>query len=41
MRCACKFRELRREIDKVSGDAAIDVTIEYKTTFTAMLLNDA
>jgi hypothetical protein len=33
------FEEIRREIDKVSGDAAIDVTIEYKTTFTDMLLN--
>jgi hypothetical protein len=35
------FQEIRREIDKVSGDAAIDVTIEYKTTFTDMLLNGA
>jgi len=27
------FEEIRREIDKVSGDAAVNVTIQYKNTF--------
>ena len=33
------FEEIRREIDKASGDAAVDVTIQYKTTLGDMIWN--
>ena len=33
------FQRIREEIDKVSGDAAIDVSIQYGTSFTDLLLN--
>jgi hypothetical protein len=33
------FEEIRREIDKASGDAAVDVTIQYKTSLGDMIWN--
>ena len=33
------YDAVQREITKLGGDAAVDVTIEYKATFVDMLLN--
>lgn len=33
------YDTIQREISKFSGDAAVNVTIEYKATFVDMLLN--
>jgi len=33
------FDAISREIDKFSGDAAVNVTVEYQATFVDLLLN--